>query len=81
MRWNSWFIILNVALKEKVKNALMVYVEYFKDKLLKEDKLINADWIQLRTTSKFLYSFYNATLYLEEERTTLERVLKTFDML
>ena len=73
--------MLNVALKEKVKNALAAYVEYFEDKLPKEDKLINADWIQLCTTSKFLHSFYNATLYLKGERITLEQVLKTFNML
>jgi hypothetical protein len=49
-RWNSWFLMLCVALEEKVKAGLQLYVEYYEDDL-KDDILSTSEWIHLRTNS------------------------------
>jgi hypothetical protein len=79
-RWNSWFLMLCVALEDKVKAGLQLYVEDYKDDL-KDDILSISEWIHLRTIRDFLQSFHEATLFLQGDRTTLERVLESVDVL
>jgi hypothetical protein len=80
-RWNSWFTMLNVALEEKVKAGLHLYIEHYLDDISKDDILATSEWIQLRTIRNFLQSFHEATLFLQGDRTTLERVLESIDIL
>jgi hypothetical protein len=80
-RWNSWFTMLNVALEDKVKAIIQQYIEHYQEVISKDDILDTSDWIQLRTIRDFLQSFYDATLFLQGDRTTLERVLESIDIL
>lgn len=80
-RWNSWFNMLNVALEDNIKAILQLYVEHYDDKFSKDDLLSTAEWIQLRTIRDFLQYFHEATLFLQGDRTTLERVLESIDIL
>ena len=73
--------MLSVALEDKVKAGLQLYVEHYEKDIPREDILTTDDWIQLRTVHDFLQSFYDATLFLQGDRTTLERVLDTIDAL
>jgi hypothetical protein len=68
MRWNSWFLMLCVALEDKVKAGLQLYVEHYEDDL-KDDILSTSEWIHLRTIRDFLQSFHEATLFLQGDRT------------
>src|SRR5450755_1765199 len=80
-RWNSWFTMLNIALEDKVKAGLQLYVEHYQDDILKDDILTTSEWVHLRTIRDFLQSFHEATLFLQGDRTTLERVLESIDIL
>ncbi|EED13962.1 conserved hypothetical protein [Talaromyces stipitatus ATCC 10500] len=80
-RWNSWFTMLSVALEDKVKAALQLYVEHYQDNISKDDILTTSEWVQLRSIHDFLQSFHEATLYLQGDRTTLERALESIDIL
>jgi hypothetical protein len=80
-RWNSWYNMLSVALEDRVKAGLQLYVEYYQDSISKEDILTTSEWVHLRTIRDFLQSFYEATLFLQGDRTTLERVLESIDIL
>src|SRR5438045_9742877 len=60
-RWNSWFLMLCVALEDKVKAGLQLYVEYYDD--LKDDILSTSVWIHLDMICDFLQSFHEATLF------------------
>jgi hypothetical protein len=79
-RWNSWFLMLCVALEDKTKAGLQLYVEHYEDDL-KDDILTTSEWIHLCTICDFLQSFYEATLFLQRDHTTLERVLESVDIL
>ena len=80
-RWNSWFNILSVALKDQVKAGLQLYIEHYEKDIPTADILTTNEWIQLRTIHDFLKAFYDATLFLQGDRTTLERVLESIDTL
>ena len=73
--------MLNTALEDPVKAALQLYVEHYEDDFLIEDLLTTSEWIQLRTIRDFLQHFHEATLFLQGDRTTLDRVLFTVDIL
>ncbi|EED18924.1 hypothetical protein TSTA_126320 [Talaromyces stipitatus ATCC 10500] len=38
-KWNSWFTMLSVALEDKVKAGLQLYVEHYQDNISKDDIL------------------------------------------
>lgn len=80
-RWNSWFIMLDTALEDQVKAGLQLYVEHCEDDFSDDDLLTTDEWKQLRTIHEFLQHFHDATLFLQGDRTTLERVLFTIDIL
>src|SRR5438477_8666977 len=67
-RWNSWFLMLCVALEDKVKAGLQLYVEYYEDDL-KDDILSTSEWIHLCMICDFLQSFHEATLFLQGDCT------------
>ena len=73
--------MLNTALENLMKAALQLYVEHYKNDFLKDDLLTTSEWIQLHTIHDFLQHFHEATLFLQGDRTTLERVLFTIDIL
>ena len=73
--------MLNTALEDQVKAVLQLYVEHYQDDFLTDDLLTTSEWIQLRTIRDFLQHFYEATQFLQGDRTTLERVLFTIDIL
>jgi hypothetical protein len=73
--------MLNVALEDKVKAGLQLYVEHYQDNISKDDILTTGEWVHLRTIRDFLQSFYEATLFLQGDRMTLERVLESIDIL
>ena len=53
IRWNSWFLMLYIALKDKVKARLQLYMEHYKDDL-KDDILLISKWIHLYIIHDFL---------------------------
>ncbi|EED20078.1 hypothetical protein TSTA_033250 [Talaromyces stipitatus ATCC 10500] len=79
--WKSWFAMLSVALEDKVKAGLQLYVEHYQDDVSKDDILTTSEWVQLRSIHDFLQFFHEATLYLQGDHTTLERVLESIDIL
>ena len=55
-------------------------MEYYEDNL-KDDILSTSEWIHLHMIHDFLQSFYEATLFLQGDHMTLERVLESVDVL
>ena len=79
-RWNSWYQMLAIALDEKVKRAINVYISaHWGD--LENDSLNSTHWLRLRTIEKFLQSFSTATLETQGDNATLDDVLITMDTL
>jgi hypothetical protein len=75
-RWNSWFLMLQVALE--ISTAIDTYSKnWLKD--LQDDYLLLDDWKALKDISGFLKPFYRATL--ETQGATIDRVLWTMDIL
>ncbi|KAM3448795.1 hypothetical protein NHJ6243_010066 [Beauveria neobassiana] len=56
------------------------YTKTFQDDL-RDDFLTLDDWQQLKDVSHFLHPFYRATLSTEGNNATLDRTLKTMDIL
>lgn len=73
--------MLTVALEDKVKAGLQLYVEQYQNDIPKDDILSTSEWVHLRTIRDFLQSFHEATLFLQGDRTTLERVLESIEIL
>jgi hypothetical protein len=78
-RWNSWFSMLNVALQDKIKLAILEYMDHYECDISKDDNILTEEWKVLRTIHEILESFNEATQFLQGNRTTLERVLDTMD--
>ena len=78
-RWNSWWAMLEVALK--VQESISWYISTHLDTIDKGDQLSVQDWAQLRTIHGFLEIFKLATLKLEGGYVTLDRVLYIMDLL
>ena len=82
-RWNSWYIMLDVALQTEVLNAIRNYTEIHINRgtFDKKDELSFSNISFYRTIKSFLYIFYRATLFLEGQQATIERVLKTMNII
>jgi hypothetical protein len=82
-RWNSWFRMLNVALETKVLNALRNYTETHvaKGTIDKRDELSPSDIALCRAIEQFLSIFDSATLFLEGQQATIERVLEVMEII
>lgn len=80
-RWNSWYNMLKVSQEQAIKEALVSYVEKYRDTdtMDKKDILSPEDWNQLRTIASHLAVFEGATLHLQGDRTTLKRVSESLD--
>jgi len=77
-RWNSWFVLLDVALN------LQEHVEWYQKKYyenLQEDYLTPEDWRILKETRSFLQPFWKITQLTEGHFATLDRTLFTMDVL
>ena len=78
IRWNSWDIMLIVALKHQ--SAIDSYIKkYYED--LGKDYLSPEDWKKLRTIEEFLQPFRRATLATQGNKATLDKVLFNIDIL
>jgi hypothetical protein len=82
-RWNSWFRMLNVALETKVLNALRNYTETHisNGTIDKRDELLPSDIVLCRTIEQFLSIFESATLFLQGQQATIERVLEVMEII
>jgi hypothetical protein len=76
-RWNSWYLMLVIALDHKA--AIDSYVEDHPD--LEVDGLSRQDWTRLRTIKDFLAPFYRATLETQGDNASIDKVLFTMDVL
>ncbi len=77
-RWNSWYAMLDWALR-KLKKAI-IHVTSEEPELAK-DVLTAEEWKTLGHISDFLRNFYDATKATEGHKATLNRVLPTMDFL
>jgi hypothetical protein len=77
-RWNSWSLMLEVALKHDAD--LDTYSKkHFND--LEQDYLYPKDWDMLKMIMAFLKPFHRATLETQGDNATIDRVLFTMDVL
>ena len=76
-RWNSWYLMLVIALDYKA--AIDSYVEDHPD--LEDDGLSRQDWTRLRTIKEFLAPFHQTTLETQRDNTSIDKVLFTMDVL
>ena len=80
-RWNSWFLMINVALQPHIRRSIQQYFEkYFQD-FDDDDFLSPTDWESLKYTADFLQPFERVTKELEGDRSTLDYVRYTMDFL
>jgi hypothetical protein len=82
-RWNSWYRMLHVALETQVLNALRNYTEKHisEGTIDKRDELSPSDISLSRTVEQFLSVFESATLFLEGQQSTIERVLEAVEII
>ena len=78
-RWNSWFRMLNTALKEGMQPALDVYTASQLD--LSQDQLSSKDWETLGHFHGILKNFEEATLSSEGYKDTIDKVLTSMEFL
>ena len=78
-RWNSWWSMLDVAIK--LQETVGWYITENLDSIDRADVLSPQDWSQLRTIHKFLGAFKSATLKLQGNHATLDKVLNVLDIL
>jgi hypothetical protein len=76
-RWNSWYLMLVIALDYKA--AIDSYVEDHPD--LEDDGFSRQDWTRLRTIKEFLAPFHQATLETQGDNASIDKVLFTMDVL
>ena len=77
-RWNSWYNMLQVLLKQKAH--VDKFCENF-ERELQKDLLDLADWKKLRMINDFLQLFSRATLFTEGDEVSIDRTLFTMDIL
>ena len=77
-RWNSWYSLLDAALKVDSQIDQFTKV-HFED--LDKDILTPQDWKNLRTIFQFLRPFYRATLALQGDTARLDKVLFEMDII
>jgi hypothetical protein len=77
-RWNSWYEMLMVLLN--LRPEIEKYCLNYKDEL-EEDILSPKDWKKLCTIKDFLTPFSRATLFIEGDATSIDRMLFAMDML
>ncbi|KJZ68549.1 hypothetical protein HIM_12056 [Hirsutella minnesotensis 3608] len=79
-RWNSWYKMVEWALKPRIRQAITIFCA--QEPALQEDALTASDWVTLAEIYKFLEPFYDATLANEGNATSsISDVLPTMDYL
>lgn len=79
-RWNSWYKMVETALRPRVRQAITIFCA--QEPALQEDALNASDWAVLAETYAFLEPFYDATLANEGTTTSsIADVLPTMDYL
>jgi hypothetical protein len=78
-RWNSWYKMVERALRPKVRQAITVFCA--QEPALQEDVLTPSDRVTLAETHKFLEPFHDATIANEGVRNSISDVLPTMDYL
>ncbi|KAL5585705.1 hypothetical protein FOVSG1_013397 [Fusarium oxysporum f. sp. vasinfectum] len=78
-RWNSWYKMVEWALRSKVRQAITIFCA--QEPALQEDILTPSDWATLTETCKFLEPFQDATMANEGNRNSICDVLPTMDYL
>jgi hypothetical protein len=77
-RWNSWYLMLKVALTKE--EAVDSYTKkWYND--LEKSFLTPEDWAKLRSIADFLLPFHRATLDSEGDNSTIDCVLVVMDIL
>ncbi|OAQ67504.1 transposase [Purpureocillium lilacinum] len=75
-RWNSWYKMVEWALRPRVRQAVTIFCA--QEPALQEDALTASDWATLVETCKFLEPFYDATVANEGAATSsISDVLET----
>ncbi|KAM3450012.1 hypothetical protein NHJ6243_009878 [Beauveria neobassiana] len=78
-RWNSWYQMVERALRPKVRQAITVFCA--QEAALQEDALAPSDWVTLAEIHKFLEPFHDATMANEGVQNSIADVLPTMDYL
>ncbi|KID81002.1 Ribonuclease H-like protein [Metarhizium guizhouense ARSEF 977] len=76
-RWNSWYQMVERALRPKVRQAITVFCA--QEPALQEDALTPSDWVALAEIHKFLEPFHDATMANEGVQNSIADVLPTMD--
>ena len=82
-RWNSWYTMIKVLLQTEVTNVVRNYTarHVTSSTLDKRDELTNQDLTLLRTIKGYLEVFESATLFLQGQQATIERVYEAMDII
>ncbi|PVH93093.1 hypothetical protein DM02DRAFT_506943, partial [Periconia macrospinosa] len=80
-RWNSWLLMLEVALEPLIKEAIKAYQEQYYNEFAQEDLLTPADCEILKNIVSFLQPFKRVTKETEGHKATLDRTPYTMDFL
>ncbi|KJZ68764.1 hypothetical protein HIM_11848 [Hirsutella minnesotensis 3608] len=79
-RWNSWYRMVEWALRPKIRQAITIFCA--QEPALQEDALNASDWVTLAEIYKFLEPFHDATLADESSATSsISDILPTMDYL
>ncbi|EJP61141.1 putative transposase [Beauveria bassiana ARSEF 2860] len=79
-RWNSWYKMVECALRPRVHQAITIFCA--QESALQDDALKASDWVVLAEAYKFLEPFYDATMANEgATASSIADVLPTMDYL
>ena len=78
-RWNSWYRMVEWALRPKIRQAITIFCA--QEPALQDDTLHPADWTTLIEIQKFLEPFHDATVANEGMMDSISDVLPTMDYL
>lgn len=78
-RWNSWYKMVEWALRPKIRQAVTIFCA--QEPALQGDVLDSSDWVTLAEIHKFLEPFHDATIANEGMGDSICNVLPTMDYL
>ena len=78
-RWNSWYKMVEWALRPKIRQAVTIFCA--QEPALQGDVLASSDWVTLAEIHKFLEPFHDATIANEGMGDSICNVLPTMDYL
>ena len=80
-RWNSWEKAIRVAVTSPVHEAIKTYLDDYMDEECQLDALSDSDWDLLKEIQTFLSPLAQATMALQSNSNTLDRVLPAMDFI